>query len=79
VEPIQRQQKSVVSFTYSSSMPYKFLVPDWKDKFDCGIRLSYKPTRLHRLAGRYDNLMPYIVDFFIPPVRDCNFRTIYGG
>jgi hypothetical protein len=36
----------------------KFLVPDWEDIVDSGIGLSHRPTRLHRLAGRYDNPMP---------------------
>ncbi len=37
----------------------KFVVPDWRDIVDSGMGLlSYRPARLHRLAGRYDNLMP---------------------
>ncbi len=36
----------------------KFIVPDWGDKVDAGIGLSYLPARLHGLAGRYDNPMP---------------------
>jgi hypothetical protein len=38
----------------------KFIVPDWGDKVDSGMELSYRPARLHRLAGRYeyDNPMP---------------------
>ncbi len=28
------------------------------DKVDYGLGLSYRPVRLHRLAGRSDNLMP---------------------
>ncbi len=36
----------------------KFLVPDWGKIVDYGIRLSYRPARLHRLAGRYDICMP---------------------
>jgi hypothetical protein len=34
----------------------KFIVPDCGDKVDSGIGLSYRPARLHRLAGRYDTL-----------------------
>jgi hypothetical protein len=34
----------------------KFIVPDWGDKVDSGKGLSYRPAKLHRLAGRYDNL-----------------------
>ncbi len=38
----------------------KFLVPDWGDKVNSGIGLSYRPAtaRLHRLAGQYNNPMP---------------------
>jgi hypothetical protein len=36
----------------------KFIVPDWGDKVDSSIGLSYRTTRLHRLAGRYDKPMP---------------------
>jgi hypothetical protein len=33
----------------------KFIVLDGGDKVDIG--LSYRPVRLHRLAGRYNNPM----------------------
>jgi hypothetical protein len=36
----------------------QFIVPNWRDKVDYGIGLSYRKVRLHRLAGRYDNPMP---------------------
>ncbi len=36
----------------------KFKVPDREYKVDSGIGLLYRATRLHRLAGRYDNLVP---------------------
>jgi hypothetical protein len=36
----------------------EFIVPDWGDKVNYAIGLSYRPARLHRLAGRYDNPMP---------------------
>jgi hypothetical protein len=36
----------------------KFIVPDWGDKVDSGIGLSYGAAKLHRLAGRYDNPLP---------------------
>jgi len=36
----------------------KFIVPDWGDKVDSGIGVSYRPAKLHRLEGRYDNPMP---------------------
>ncbi len=40
---------------YRLSYAAKFIVPDWGggDKVDSGIGLSYRPARLHRLAGRY--------------------------
>jgi hypothetical protein len=34
------------------------VVPDWGDKVDSDIGSLYRPARLHRLAGRYDNPMP---------------------
>ncbi len=37
----------------------QFIVPDFENKVDYGIGLSYRSVRLHRLAGRYDNLMPW--------------------
>jgi hypothetical protein len=36
----------------------QIIVPDWGDKVDYGMGLSYRPARLHRLADRYGNLMP---------------------
>ncbi len=36
----------------------QFIVPDRVDKVDYGIGLSYLPVRLHKMAGRYDNLIP---------------------
>jgi hypothetical protein len=36
----------------------KFLVPDWGDIIDSGIGLSYRTARLHRLAGRYEKVVP---------------------
>ncbi len=35
----------------------QFLKPDWGDIADSGIVSSYRPARLHRLAGRYENPM----------------------
>ncbi len=45
----------------------QFIVPDWGDKVDNGKELSYQPVRLHRLAGRYDNLYH---NRHYTPVRD---------
>ncbi len=36
----------------------KFIVPNWGDKVDSGVGLSYLPASLCSLAGRYDNPMP---------------------
>jgi hypothetical protein len=49
-----------------------FLVPDWGDKVNSGIGLSYRPAMLHRLAGRYDNPMPVN---YIPQSGTMNFDT----
>ncbi len=35
----------------------EFIVPDSGDKVNSRIGLSYRPARLHRLAGQYDNHM----------------------
>jgi hypothetical protein len=37
----------------------EFIDPDWGDKVNSGpMGLSYRPARLHWLAGRFDNPMP---------------------
>jgi hypothetical protein len=36
----------------------EFINPDWGDKVNSGIGLSYRPARLHGLTGRYNNPMP---------------------
>jgi hypothetical protein len=36
----------------------KFIVQDWEAIADFGIGSSYRPSRLHKLKGRYDNPMP---------------------
>jgi hypothetical protein len=48
----------------------KFIVSDWGDKVNSGTWLSYRPARLHRLAGRCDNPMPESAK---SPVRDNKF------
>ncbi len=48
----------------------KFIVPDGRDNVNSGIGLSYRHARLHRLAGRYDNLCR---SWLSPPVRHCEF------
>ncbi len=53
----------------------KFIVPDWGDKVDSGIGLSYLPTRLHRLAGRYTT--PYAGVKYSPYSGTMNLATGY--
>jgi hypothetical protein len=48
----------------------QFLFPDWGDKGDYGIGLSYRPVRLHRLPDQYDNLCH---SRLYPTVRDYEF------
>jgi hypothetical protein len=47
--------KFLLSFPVTSTVA-KFILPGWGDKVDSG--LSYQPARLHRMAGRYDYIMP---------------------
>ncbi len=46
------------SLQVHSSLLAKFVVPDWGDKVDSDIGLSYRPASLCSVAGRYDNTMP---------------------
>jgi hypothetical protein len=46
------------------------IVPDWVDKVNFGIGLSYLPVRLQRLAGRYEN---HLQELTISPIRDYEF------
>ncbi len=48
------------------------IVPDWGDKVDPGIGLSYRPARLHRLAGLYVNPMP---ESTISPISVAKFMV----
>ncbi len=48
----------------SSRSVAKFIFPDWGDKVNTGIGVSYRPDRLHGLAG-WSHLYP--------PVRDYEF------
>ncbi len=46
--------KNIITWLYKKLSKYwmnlvaKFLVPDWVDKVDSSIKLSYQPARLHR-------------------------------
>ncbi len=50
----------------------KFIVNDWGDKVNSGVGLSYRPARLHRLVGRFDNRMPESTTLH-PQLRDYEF------
>ena len=52
----------------------KFIVPDWGDKVDSGIGLSYRHARLHRLADLYDNPIPEST--LSPQWWTMNFATV---
>jgi hypothetical protein len=52
----------------------KFIVPDWGDKADSGIGLSYRPARLHKLAGQYDHPMPESTKSDIPQSGTKNLQ-----
>jgi hypothetical protein len=47
------------------------MVPDWGDEVNSGTGELYQPARLHRLAGRCDNLICRSQQY--PPVRDYEF------
>ncbi len=46
------------SFPLPPSSEAQFIVRDWGNKVDYCIEFSYRPVRLHRLAGWCDNPMP---------------------
>ncbi len=57
----------------------KFIVPDWGDKVDYGIGFSYRPARLHRLAGPLINTFisifnPNIIFTFSITILSWNSR-----
>jgi hypothetical protein len=58
--------QAAVAAAVAGSPLAKFIVSDWGwgDEVDSGIGLSYRPARLHRLAGRYDN-----------PICRCQLRV----
>ncbi len=45
-------------FPVKSFCVAEFIDPEWEDKINSSIGLSYRPARRHRTAGRYDNPMP---------------------
>jgi hypothetical protein len=50
----------------------EFIDPDWGDKVNSGIGLLYRPARLDRLAGQFDNLVPELT-VCIPQTRIYEF------
>jgi hypothetical protein len=55
------EAEGAVLYVYEPATPIpldKFIVPDWEDKVDTDIGLSYRHDKLHRLAGRYGNPLP---------------------
>jgi hypothetical protein len=54
----------------------KFIIPDGEDKVDSGIGLLYRPARLHRLTGQYNNPMPELT---ISSFRDYEFGLWMGS
>jgi hypothetical protein len=59
---LKRKKNSLLDYSVA-----KFLVSDWGEKVNSDIALSYRAARLrlHRLAGRYDNL---ILETTISPI-----------
>jgi hypothetical protein len=67
---------SRIFFSYVNNGLAQFIVPDWGDKFNSGIGLSYLPARLRivqrlALAVQNDNPMPESTIY--SPVRDYEF------
>ncbi len=54
----------------------KFITPGWEDKVDSGIGLSYWPSLLHWLSGRYDNPMQESTIF---PVKFSDYEFGYAA
>jgi hypothetical protein len=65
---VRVQSRGNVQFPALVITAAEFIVPDWGDKVDYGIWVLYRPARLYRHAGRYDN--PYAMVDFNPPVID---------
>ncbi len=56
----------------STSMA-EFIDPDWGDKVNSGIGLSYRPARPHGLAGQYEN--PLLESTLSPSQGSMNSAT----
>jgi hypothetical protein len=58
----------------------KFIVPDWGNKVDSGIGVSYRLARPHRLTtGLYSVRQPYTLcrSQLYPPVMDYDFAIYF--
>ncbi len=64
-----------LKFLLFTSAEAQFIFPDWGDKVDYGIGLSYWPVRLHRLAVRYEN--PVLETDFISQQGTMNLSTVF--
>ncbi len=53
----------------------KLIVLNWRDKVDSVIWLSYRPARLQRLTGRYNNPMPKLTLFL--QSETVNLATVW--
>jgi hypothetical protein len=51
----------------------KFTVPDWGDKVNSGVGLSYQPARLHRLQAGIQQ--PYAGVSYIAQTRTMNLTA----
>ncbi len=58
----------------------QFIVPDWGDKVDSSMELSYRHDRLQRLAAVAGWCYKHIYrSHLYPPVRDYEFGYRYKG
>ncbi len=67
-------RKNALTVEHYAGTVAKFIVPDWGDKVDYGIGLSYPPTSLVSLTGRYDNPMP--LSTLSPQSGTMNLETL---
>ncbi len=56
------------------SYKWNYQVPDWGDKVNSGIGLSYRPARLHRLAGLC--MTTLCRSQLYPSIRDYEFANM---
>jgi hypothetical protein len=68
------QRKAFLIVYWKNTPIAKFIVPDWEDKVDSDIGLSYRPASICSLPDRYDNPMPEST--FSPSTRDYEFGIV---